>query len=185
MFMFKMEVYGHNWNLFILSGDLILFARPKPMHISNNSGMRVWTVGRQVGPQLWIMIRTTVACGAVTTLAGVAGLLIREYIVYKGLFQGQKVFEKNSLNLPGPIRTVYLSINLINNFRTPHTNLLVLCIPNFDRFWRIYPSCSCPQPNLSWTSRYNCTKEFCPDFIDNLLWSEFHVSFCATAKDRQ
>jgi len=29
------------------------------------------------------MIRTTIACGAVTTLAGVAGLLIREYIVYK------------------------------------------------------------------------------------------------------
>ena len=42
------------------------------------------------------MIRTMVACGAVTTLAGVAGLLIREYIVYKGLFRGQKVFEKQA-----------------------------------------------------------------------------------------
>ena len=30
------------------------------------------------------MIRIAIACGAVTTLTGVAGLLIREYLVYNG-----------------------------------------------------------------------------------------------------
>ena len=33
------------------------------------------------------MIRKTIACGAVTTLTGVAGLLIREYLVYNGFFE--------------------------------------------------------------------------------------------------
>ena len=67
------------------------------------------------------MIRTTIACGAVTTLAGVAGLLIREYIVYKGLSSRLKELcpKVRSLvvldgpNFTHPMHNVYLYINYI------------------------------------------------------------------------
>ena len=56
----------------------------------------------------------TIACGAVTTLTGVAGLLIREYLVYNGFLRSiESASKKLYLDDHSPIYLYYASPVLI------------------------------------------------------------------------
>ena len=59
------------------------------------------------------MIRVTIACGAITTLAGVAGLLIREYAGNKGFLEKLNLFNFWKINSDNPLSVYVLYVSPI------------------------------------------------------------------------